>query len=96
MDASGADRLLAGSIPEGCDRYLVPLFFECHALDLARRVARLRPNRGLEPAAGTGVVTRSMAQALPDATEPRKANSSARHGALPKESEHAYTDTGCR
>ena len=67
MDTSGTDRLFAGSIPEVYDRYLVPLIFESYALDLARRVGKLRPTRVLETAAGTGVVTRVLAQALPDA-----------------------------
>lgn len=67
MDASDTDRRFAGSIPEVYDRYLVPLIFESYAIDLARRVAALRPARVLETAAGTGVVTRALAQALPDA-----------------------------
>jgi ubiquinone/menaquinone biosynthesis C-methylase UbiE len=64
MDASGTDRYFAGSIPEVYDRYLVPLIFQSYASDLARRLALLRPSRVLETAAGTGVVTRAMAQAL--------------------------------
>lgn len=67
MDASGTDRLFAGSIPEIYDRYLVPMIFESYAVDLAHRLAMLRPTRVLETAAGTGVVTRAMALGLPDA-----------------------------
>jgi ubiquinone/menaquinone biosynthesis C-methylase UbiE len=66
MDASGTDRVFAGSIPEVYDRYLVPLIFEGYACDLARRLTTLRPARVLETAAGTGVVTRALAQVLPD------------------------------
>jgi SAM-dependent methyltransferase len=66
MDASRTDRLFAGSIPRVYDHYLVPLIFESYASELAHRVAALHPARVLETAAGTGVVTRAMAQALPD------------------------------
>jgi ubiquinone/menaquinone biosynthesis C-methylase UbiE len=61
-----ADTSFAGSIPELYDQLLVPLIFEPYADDLARRVAALSPQRVLETAAGTGVVTRAMAKALPD------------------------------
>src|SRR5262245_915008 len=61
------DKLFAGSIPEIYDRYLVPLIFEPYAIDLAERVAGHRPQRVLETAAGTGVLTRAMAARLPDA-----------------------------
>jgi ubiquinone/menaquinone biosynthesis C-methylase UbiE len=59
------DKLFAGSIPETYDRYLVPLIFESYARDLAERVAKARPARVLETAAGTGVLTRAMASCLP-------------------------------
>ena len=65
MDKPGADMLFAGSIPELYDRLFVPLIFQPYADDLARRVAALAPSRVLETAAGTGVVTRAMARALP-------------------------------
>ncbi len=65
MNASGSDTAFAGSIPEFYDHYLVPLIFEPYAADLARRVVTLGPTRVLEIAAGTGVVTRAMAKALP-------------------------------
>ena len=61
---SGADNLFAGSIPETYDAYLVPLIFEAYASDLARRVAQTGPLRVLETAAGSGVVTRSLAPLL--------------------------------
>jgi len=57
--------LFAGSIPEVYDRYLVPLIFEPYAIDLARRIATLPVTNVLELAAGTGVVTRRLAMALP-------------------------------
>jgi SAM-dependent methyltransferase len=63
------DTLFAGSIPELYDTLLVPLIFEPYAQDLARRVATLRPQRVLETATGTGVVTRALAQALPPSCE---------------------------
>jgi SAM-dependent methyltransferase len=65
MDAPSSDTLFAGSIPELYESHLVPLIFEPYAVDLANRVAALQPSRVLETAAGTGVVTRAMARALP-------------------------------
>ena len=59
------DKVFAGSIPALYDAYLVPLIFEPYAADLARRVAARAPARVLEIAAGTGVVTRALASALP-------------------------------
>jgi ubiquinone/menaquinone biosynthesis C-methylase UbiE len=57
-----------GSIPEMYDRHLGPLFFEPYAADLADRVARQRPKRVLEIAAGTGIVSRRLIDALPVGT----------------------------
>jgi SAM-dependent methyltransferase len=65
MDSLGIDTRFAGSIPELYDSHLVPLIFEPYAADLATRVAVRHPSRVLETAAGTGVVTRTMANALP-------------------------------
>ena len=65
MSATDTDKVFAGSIPELYDRYLVPLIFEPYAADLARRLAQRKPARVLEIAAGTGVVTRALAAALP-------------------------------
>src|SRR5512138_2539226 len=59
------DTVFAGSVPRFYDTYMVPLIFEPYAADLARRVASLEPERVLEIAAGTGVVTRAVARALP-------------------------------
>jgi SAM-dependent methyltransferase len=69
MDAPESDVCFAGSIPELYDTLLVPLIFGPYAIDLARRVAALAPGRVLETAAGTGVVTRAMARALPASAE---------------------------
>lgn len=59
------DKVFTGSIPQLYESHMVPLIFEPYAADLA---ARLRPRpltRVLEIAAGTGVVTRALATALP-------------------------------
>lgn len=64
MAVSDVDRLFTGSIPQLYDEYMVPLIFEPFAADLASRVATLRPSSLLEVAAGTGVVTRHLANAL--------------------------------
>ncbi len=65
MDSPNIDRMFSGSIAEIYDRYLVPLIFESYADDLARRVGLRQPARILEIAAGTGVVTRRLAETLP-------------------------------
>lgn len=61
-----SDQVFAGSIPKLYDTYLVPLIFAPYAADLARRLAARPVSRLLEIAAGTGVVTRAMAAALPE------------------------------
>ncbi|HYD30232.1 MAG TPA: class I SAM-dependent methyltransferase [Azospirillaceae bacterium] len=58
------DKVFAGSIPALYDRHLGPLLFEPYARDLAGRLAGLE-GHVLETAAGTGIVTRALAQALP-------------------------------
>jgi ubiquinone/menaquinone biosynthesis C-methylase UbiE len=55
------------STPELYDRYLGPLLFAPYAEYVARRVAQLEPNRILETAAGTGIATRAVNEALPAA-----------------------------
>lgn len=45
---------------------LVPLIFQPYALDLAERTQRVAPGTVLEIACGTGVVTRALADALPE------------------------------
>ncbi len=69
MSEHSADKVFAGSIPELYDTYMVPLIFESYATDLARRLAARRPDRVLEIAAGTGVVTRALATALPPSVD---------------------------
>jgi SAM-dependent methyltransferase len=66
MSTPRSDSVFAGSIPELYDSHLVPLLFEPYAVDLASRIAALGPSRVLETAAGTGVVTRALARALPE------------------------------
>jgi ubiquinone/menaquinone biosynthesis C-methylase UbiE len=65
---SAIDKVFAGSIPKLYEQYLVPLIFQPYAADLARRLAAIAPSRILELAAGTGVVTRALAGALPQST----------------------------
>ena len=57
-----------GSIPAAYHRYLGPLFFQPYADDLAARVAARAPRDVLEVACGTGIVTATLAEALPRAT----------------------------
>ena len=61
---STADKVFAGAVPDIYDEYLVPLIFEDHAEDLARRCAALNPTDVLETAAGSGVVTRALGRVL--------------------------------
>ena len=67
--ASEPDQVFDGSIPEIYDELMVPLIFAPYAVDLAVRVqdrlAGLATGSVLEVAAGTGVVTREMADRLP-------------------------------
>lgn len=56
------------SSPSLYDRYMGPLLFEPYAQHVAERVALLRPERILETAAGTGIVTRAVSEAVPEAT----------------------------
>jgi ubiquinone/menaquinone biosynthesis C-methylase UbiE len=55
------------STPALYDRYMGPLLFEPYAKLVAERSALLQPARILEIAAGTGIVTRAVSQALPQA-----------------------------
>jgi len=67
MGIAAGDKAFDGSIPQLYERYLVPLIFEPYARDMASRLARRPPGRILEIAAGTGVLTRALALALPPA-----------------------------
>ena len=60
-DAAG----FIGSIPQHYEQGLGPLIFVDYAADIARRVAAGNPARVLETAAGTGIVTRKLLDALP-------------------------------
>lgn len=66
MSSQGTDKVFAGSIPKLYETYLVPLIFEPYAADLASRLRSRSLSRVLEIAAGTGVVTRALAAALPE------------------------------
>jgi SAM-dependent methyltransferase len=55
------------STPALYDRYMGPLLFEPFARLIASRSALLHPTRILETAAGTGIVTRALIEALPQA-----------------------------
>ena len=59
-DAAG----FIGSIPQHYDQGLGPIIFVDYAADIARRVASGNPTRVLETAAGTGIVTRKLRDAL--------------------------------
>ncbi len=65
MNPPAVDSLFADSIPQLYEQYMVPLIFEPYAADLASRIALRQPSRVLEIAAGTGVVTRKLADTLP-------------------------------
>lgn len=71
MGDSDGDKVFNGSIPELYQTYLVPLIFEAYAADLASRLATRSVThsvtRVLELAAGTGVLTRTLAAALAEA-----------------------------
>ena len=57
-----------GDVPRNYDLKLGPHLFCDYAVDLARRVAAANPHRVLEIAAGTGIVTRQLRDALPQTT----------------------------
>jgi SAM-dependent methyltransferase len=63
-DAAG----FIGNIPQYYDEGLGPIIFTEYAADISRRAAASRPARVLETAAGTGIVTRKLRDALPDDT----------------------------
>ena len=64
---ASVDVRFSGSVPANYERYMVPLLFRPYAEELARRAKAVQPRRILETAAGTGVVTAALAQALPEA-----------------------------
>lgn len=66
MTGPDTDKVFTGSIPKLYETHLVPLIFEPYAADLANRLAARSVTCVLEIAAGTGVVTRSLASVLPE------------------------------
>lgn len=62
-----ADAEFVGTIPDVYERLLVPLIFAEPAAHLAETLTPLDPHDVLETAAGTGVVTRALAERLPGA-----------------------------
>jgi ubiquinone/menaquinone biosynthesis C-methylase UbiE len=60
------DKVFSGSVSKLYEKYLVPLIFEAYAADLVKRLEARSLARVLEIAAGTGVVTRSLASLLPE------------------------------
>ncbi len=57
--------IFAHSTPALYDQYMGPLLFEPYAKLVAERCAVLHPNRILETAAGTGILTRAVHRAAP-------------------------------
>ena len=60
-----SDTVYAGSVPKLYEEYLVPLVFAPYAPDMVKRLEGRSISRLLEVAAGTGVVTRALAETLP-------------------------------
>jgi SAM-dependent methyltransferase len=58
-----------GGIPQHYDQGLGPLIFVDYAAEIAQRAAVGDPARVLETAAGTGIVTRKLRDALPAGTQ---------------------------
>lgn len=66
MRDADTDKVFSGAISKLYETYLVPLIFEPYATDLVNRLTARTLSRVLELAAGTGVVTRSLASVLPE------------------------------
>jgi ubiquinone/menaquinone biosynthesis C-methylase UbiE len=58
----------AGTIPANYEGGLGPHLFVDYAADLARRITAEKPNCVLDIAAGTGILTRMLRDALPNST----------------------------
>jgi SAM-dependent methyltransferase len=68
MGAPDGDKVFSGSVPQLYEELMVPMLFAPYAQDLALRAQRRTSSAGsalLEIAAGTGVVTRALADQLP-------------------------------
>ncbi len=61
------EQIFAHSTPALYDQYMGPLLFEPYAKLVAERCAVLHPSRILETAAGSGIVTRAVHRAVPQA-----------------------------
>jgi len=61
------DAVFAERVAEGYDRLMVPLLFAPYAAEVIPRLAWLTSGHLLETAAGTGIVTAALAEALPEA-----------------------------
>lgn len=95
---SSRDADFVGRIPDVYDRLMVPMIFQAAADRLAAAVAAGTPQDILETAAGTGALTRALAQSCPDAVitatdlnEPMLAAAAAR-GAGPAQVEWQQAD----
>jgi ubiquinone/menaquinone biosynthesis C-methylase UbiE len=66
VSSPASDKVFSGSISKLYEMYLVPLIFQSYAADLVERLASRSVTRVLEIAAGTGVVTRTLASVLPE------------------------------
>ena len=62
---ANTDVAFVGSVPELYTRYMGPMLFEPYAADLVTRLRDITSGRLLETACGTGIVTRTLAAALP-------------------------------
>ena len=62
---AGIHAQFTASIPENYDRFLGPVLFEPNARDLVRRLGTPAPQRVLEAACGSGILTRHLLQSLP-------------------------------
>jgi len=67
MDETSAK--FVGSIPDFYERGMGPVIFADLALDMAQRVKALDPKLVVETAAGTGILTRALRDALPGRTK---------------------------
>lgn len=56
-----------GSVPEKYDRYLGPFLFEHFASVLTDKLSKFKPSKILDIACGTGIVTKKIAEMLPEA-----------------------------
>ncbi len=64
-----SDVVFIGSMPEFYDRHLRALFFQPYADDLTDRLSHFTAGKLLETAAGTGIVTETLARRLPSSVQ---------------------------